>query len=215
MEKRTSGVIVFPDIFGLDSGRTKQIVDELAIAGFVTVLPDVFGKDAWSSSDWSTFGDWVKKTPWDKINTIVSKLVAYLEGLGVKSFGIIGFCWGTYPVVRACASGKFAAGVGFHPSHPRVIDVFGEDEKAILNAIKCPQLMLPAGNDPDTLKTKGSTEEILSKKEFGKDNQFIEFPDMQHGWSNRGDVSEPKIDRDVRAAMELATAFLQKHVSKL
>jgi len=208
--------LFFSDIFGLESGRTKQIADELGLAGFVAVLPDVFGKDAWTpTSDWSKFGEWAKKADWDVIQGIINKLLAYLEGLGVKSFGILGFCWGSWPVVKASGSGKFSAGVSLHPSHPRILPMFGEDEKTVIGKIQCPQLFLPAGNDGDTVKSKGLSDQVLSTKDFGKDCVFQEFPDMNHGWSNRGDVSDPKVARDVRGAMDLVTAFLKKHVSKL
>jgi len=210
--KRTAGIVLFPDIFGLDSGRTKQIVDEFAQEGFVAVLVDVFGKDLFNG-DWGKLTDWVKKYPWDKLNSIVGKLTTYLEGLGVKSFGILGFCWGTYAVVKASASGKFAAGVHFHPSHPKIGGIFDEDEKAMITAIKCPQLICAAGNDPASVKPGGLSEEILNKKDFGKENQFVNFPDMQHGWTNRGDISDPKIAKDVQKAVDLATAFFKKHLS--
>ena len=40
-----------------------------------------------------------------------------------------------------------------------------------------------------------------------------EMKDMSHGWVNRGDVSEADVKRDVKAAIELATAFLKEHLA--
>ena len=37
-------------------------------------------------------------------------------------------------------------------------------------------------------------------------------PEMQHGWVPRGDITQPAVERDVKKALELATAFFTKHV---
>jgi hypothetical protein len=36
---------------------------------------------------------------------------------------------------------------------------------------------------------------------------------MVHGWVNRGDVSDPLVERDVKAAIELAVAFFRENTS--
>lgn len=41
-ESSKKGVLVQPDIFGIDSGRTKAIADQLSADGYLVVLPDVF-----------------------------------------------------------------------------------------------------------------------------------------------------------------------------
>ena len=82
---------------------------------------------------------------------------------------------------------QIKCGVSFHPSHPPIFGMINEVEEDRLKAVKCPQLLLPAGNDSDTVKTDG-----LAQKVLGKDKcDVIEFPDMVHGWSVRGDCSKP------------------------
>ena len=34
--------------------------------------------------------------------------------------------------------------------------------------------------------------------------EIVTFPDMKHGWTTRGDMSDPKVDRDVKKALNLA-----------
>jgi len=41
---------------------------------------------------------------------------------------------------------------------------------------------------------------------------FKDFPDMSHGFVSRGDISDPKVARDVRAAVDLAVSFFKKHL---
>ena len=48
---------------------------------------------------------------------------------------------------------------------------------------------MPASNDPASVKEGG-----LAQKTLGTEKcQIIEFPDMKHGWSVRGDCSKPLV----------------------
>ena len=38
-----------------------------------------------------------------------------------KTFGTIGTCWGTYPVIRMSEDVEIKVGISMHPSHPNVI----------------------------------------------------------------------------------------------
>ena len=92
-----------------------------------------------------------------------------------------------------------------HPSHPKVIEELQENEESVLKEIKCPQFFLPASNDNPTTKFGG-----LGKQVLGDSLDIVEFPDMQHGWSIRGDLSDPTVERDVKKAFNLALAFFKK-----
>jgi hypothetical protein len=81
-----------------------------------------------------------------------------------------------------------------------------EDEGEILKAVKCPQLFMPTTGDHENTKPNG-----LGKKILGDSLEIVEFPDMQHGWTVRGDLSDPIVDRDVKKAFNLALAFLGKY----
>lgn len=41
---------------------------------------------------------------------------------------------------------------------------------------------------------------------------MVDFTEMSHGWVNRGDVSDSKVQADVKKALELGSAFFHKHV---
>ncbi len=58
-------------------------------------------------------------------------------------------------------------------------------------------MVAAAGNDLDWTKP-GAEWEITSKElGFGENSRFYEFPEMAHGWANRGDINDAKIRRDV------------------
>ena len=82
-----------------------------------------------------------------------------------------------------------------------------EDEENILKNIKSPQLFMPAGADPDSVKRSG-----LSKEVLGDGIEIIEFPDMRHGWTTRGDLSDPTVERDVKKAFNFVLAFFGKYL---
>ena len=42
--------------------------------------------------------------------------------------------------------------------------------------------------------------------------EIVTFPDMKHGWTTRGDMSDPKVDRDVKKALNLALGFFTKYM---
>ena len=94
-----------------------------------------------------------------------------------------------------------------HPSHPVVIEQLEEDHTSLLKEIKCPQFFLPANGDHPTVRFgEGS----LGKQVLGDALDIVEFPDMQHGWTIRGDMSDPVVERDVKKAFNLTLAFFKR-----
>src|SRR5690242_17855755 len=102
-------IIVCPDIFGVDSVRTKEICDKLSEQGYLVVLPDFFRGDPWKQekqfSGFFGFFNIVRRAmrnPWKKLSEDFDKCIyPYLEQKGVTKIGMMGFCWGAYPVLMA------------------------------------------------------------------------------------------------------------------
>ena len=42
--------------------------------------------------------------------------------------------------------------------------------------------------------------------------EIIEFPDMKHGWTVKGDLSVPEVERDVKKTFNLVLAFFGKYL---
>ena len=110
--------------------------------------------------------------------------------------------------MRPCASPKFKAGVSMHPSHPAICNILQEDEQALLSATKCAQLILPASNDSDTCKPNGLASTVLNGRVT-----IVPFDNMTHGWTTRGDVTQPNVEDDVKKAFDLAVRFFKEHVT--
>ena len=112
---------------------------------------------------------------------------------------------------KLSATGKIQAGAGCHPSIKVGPLLFGEVEEDLAKAVKCPQLLCPAGNDPDNVKPNGALVDIVNGA--GYECKSVEFPDMAHGWVIRGDASQENVARDVTGALGLVSGFFARHLA--
>ena len=62
-----------------------------------------------------------------RLKSDVSKVMNYSKEFGCKSYGAIGTCWGTYPVIRMSESVDIKAGISMHPSHPNIMGMYQID----------------------------------------------------------------------------------------
>lgn len=99
-------------------------------------------------------------------------------------------------------------GVSPHPSMSIEQRVFGRDEGEMLSHVTMPFLLLPAGNDPDTVKPGHP---FVTKLEE-KGGKSIVFEDMVHGWTTRSDLTDENILRQVQKALSLTIDFLRQHL---
>jgi len=208
----TLGIVVIYDVHGFSGGRIKSVCDQLALAGFHVVMPDVYEGSSIGAE--GGFGE-EKAMAWLKAK---SDYTGYLKGAlkpafehltsqGVTSVGAIGFCWGAYGVTKLSCDGLIHAGVSCHPSLKIGNMFFAEAEADQVKPAKAPLLFLPAGNDPPlytdgTLVADDASVEVVAQA----------FPEMKHGWVPRGDAADAAVARDVEAALKAATDFLGKHL---
>lgn len=197
------------DIFGFDGGRTKLLADLFAEEGFMVIIPD-FYRGTWQDpSAPGTVEFLIEKTNWRKLIVDWENIVLpFAKAKGAKRFGCIGTCWGSYMVLRESAYDEMKVGVSMHPSHTPISGLVGEEEKDLLQAVKCPQLFMPAGGDAVETKPGGLAQQVLGDK-----LEIIEFNDMLHGWTTRGDMGDDKVNRDVHKAVQAALDFIKKHLN--
>jgi len=173
-------------------------------------MPDYFrGEEAppRGSPEYAEFV--IKYTQWEGglENDLVEKVMPYARENGAETFGAIGTCWGSYPVVKLSALEDVKCGVSMHPSHSGTMRTTGEDETEMLNDIIAPQLFMLEGDDLFGFFSRDLTEDILQQEAT-----IFDFPDMNHGWTTRGDMSIPEVDRDVKKALADALNFFQKNL---
>mmetsp|Transcript_20637 Transcript_20637/g.23356 ORF Transcript_20637/g.23356 Transcript_20637/m.23356 type:complete len:255 (-) Transcript_20637:71-835(-) len=209
-----SAVIVSYDVYGFNGGRVRLICDQLAEQGYYVILPDFYRGDAWDpetaiTMELTTF---VQKFAWEKLKVdFDEKLLPHLAEKGIEKVGLVGFCWGAWLNFHAMHNEKFTCGANLHPSI-RLENCFGSNEVELAKGVKCPQLVFAASNDPDNVKGDGEVLQVLKAAPFGDKCVFQEFPEVNHGFVTRGDVSTPEVARDVKIAMEGVVAFFKTHL---
>ena len=88
--------------------------------------------------------------------------------------------------------------------------VVGLGAVALCRAVACPSLLLPAGNDDKALYgEEGSL--VAALKEGNAASAMRVFPDVTHGWTTRGDITDAAVARDTQIALDLMLDFTEKH----
>jgi len=199
------------DIFGINAGRTKLLADLFASKGYQVLIPDYYrkgeGRNPFVDKDLMEF---IKaRTIWDNLQKDwLEKIRPYAEKHGAKRFGAIGTCWGTYMVLKLGGLPDVFAGVSWHPSHaPIAKNMLGEDLKELFASITAPQLFMPAGGDAPEDMADGLAKEVMGDK-----LKVVECLDMKHGWTTRGDISDPNTKRDLDLAIKEALDHFGKYL---
>jgi dienelactone hydrolase len=220
------GIISIPDIYHFSAGRNKGFMDQFALGGYAVVHLDVAGDDCFGQDDsMDNFQEWVHKYPYPSVlkPKIKDVVIPYLKNeLGATKIAALGFCWGCHVVIQMASDSDITSGnppltaaAMFHPSL-QVNGMFGGHPESLDHAAKVtiPVVMVPTGNDPPFVGPEGS---VLAKfresSTRANESKSVPFPDMQHGFTIRGDGNDPNVKRDVQAAIQLALEFLNEKLA--
>merc|ERR1712176_1212620 len=133
-------------------------------------------------------GEWVVTVKWDGIDAKVNALLAYAKKEGATSLGVVGCCWGGWACFETSAmTTDVKVGVIFHPSC-HIVAAHGGEVHALAKKVKAPHYIMPA-------KSKQKT-----------------FPEQEHGWTSRGDASDPAVAAAIKDAMTEAFGYLKEHL---
>jgi len=228
------GIIVAHDIFGGESGRHKQICDQLAAqGGYVVAMPDLFHglydegeADLWPPA-WKVpfylpqvFGKLAPLKPWSPrgVGDDVRIARAELAKLGVERVGMVGFCYGAYIVMRASAEGELSgmmAGVSVHPSVANLAPLGPVSAEDIVRGCRCPQLVLSTVSEPAAWRSGGAVGGWLAAlpPPLGKQSRLEDIPpQVRHGFATRGNMADPDVAREVRNVFAKTLEFFDAHL---
>ncbi|KAK9805002.1 hypothetical protein WJX73_000066 [Symbiochloris irregularis] len=203
-EKPSAAILLIQDIWGWKLKNTRLLGDKLGSEGYLVVLPDFFHGD--EIGQFKERSEFFKKHP---LEATYPEADAVLEQInkeyGNIPVGVEGFCWGGHFAIRlAGRTESLTIGAAVIP-HGSFI------EPDVVEAAKQPVKFLFSKNeDPQIPKEK---REKLEKILDGKPNSGYKFyPDMDHGWSLRGDPSNERVAAGASDAYEQALAFFKKNV---
>lgn len=233
----TSIILAFSDVFGPRSGRHPRICDEVAAGapGSLVCMPDLFEGSPIAAVYsgivmQALFGSlpmvqriryrcgWANV--WAKVEALLNELVLS-SGHGAP-VGCFGFCWGGWLSFKCSTTGRFSAGVGFHPSllvNKLQCSPHRIDDESMARAVNCPLLMLPAKNDEATLKPGGLFASLVAEKH--PSSRSVVFDKMLHGWVSRGtepdavmaqSASPEAVAEAQQAAVAEAVVFFRAHL---
>jgi len=192
------------DIYGPDSGRTKEYCNKMYTDfGITCILPDFFrGVSKPTPPPSWEFGG--LREDWEfKINP-------YLLERGARKVGVVGTCFGSYIVIHTNAddfSGLMFGGVSIHPAHGGLIADNGEDEEVLYSNIRSPQYFMNTPDSPDTTRPEGLADQIIETTYF---DEYSE--PCSHGFFNRGDLTDPAVAECVNTAMDHLVMFVETYL---
>ncbi len=207
----SKAMILFPDVWGFQS-RILEIADWLCNEARCHVLICDFFRGE-TKDDHEDMKKWFESIPYEpNIAQDTAACMNYLKSeKGINQIGAMGFCWGGWAIAKSYQAGNapfWQLVISPHPSFKIEPWVFGGDDVALMQSMTCPVLLMPAGNDPSYTKPDSREFQNIPNKE----SKSIMFEDMVHGWTTRGDMTDPKVKRDVEAALTAALDFVQMHL---
>jgi len=191
------------DIYGVDSGRTKEYCNKMNTdLGVTCILPDFFRGADGRPDPVPTWTDQLV-ADWENL------LVPYLELGGAKAVGVVGTCFGSYITIHTSASGAgfMKGGVSIHPAHPGLMEKAGEAEEEYYSLVESPQFFMATSDSADSVRKGGLAEKTIQT------TFFEEFEDpCRHGFFNRGDLSDPVVEKCVNRAMKMLLDFMTNYI---
>jgi len=227
------GLLIIPDIWGWNSGRTRAIADELATKGGLSVwVPKVCeayqggtdGDGLPPDFDLGTRNEEIVphyfQNQWspEKVLPQVKKVIQAMKDAGVRKYGLIGFCWGGwigFHLSKEVPGNELVCGISPHPS-VHLEGVLGADPSAVANACQCPWALFPCGvpggegADPAIYDKDGDLYKNLERKFPGR-NLTKRYEAMKHGFVPRGDLKESGVQEAVVECIQDISEFLQRN----
>jgi dienelactone hydrolase len=207
------------------------MADELATEGYTVIVPKSFkqtalskggtdGDGLWPEFTFETngaeFGPWIAAaSPFEHVAALVDGVVAFAKSKGAERLVSVGCCWGCWAAtVASSRHADFVASVSFHPAIGLEEMVNQKPPVTLVASAQCPFFYLPAGNDKEEeYGAEGVFTKALVEK-FGTESvKTMRFEDMVHGWTSRGDNSDPKVALAQKNALDEAKAYLKARLA--
>jgi len=225
-------VIMIPDIWGWDSGRSRNVADLLSEQyGYFVVIPkllqpafeggtdgDALPPDFSPQARWPEFKEYLTTISWEGVlKPRLAAVVQYLiQEKGIEKMALSGYCWGGWVCALALQdteqlSDKFLCAVVPHPSIQLETMVLGKDTAALLAKCTRPMLWMPTKGDPEQYHNNGEWFIALKAKHPTSEcnEDYLEY---NHGFLPRADtVANPEMLPVVQSAIDVMGKYFEQH----
>ena len=235
--KKHRVVVVFTDVYGLESGNHKAFCDtiqEELNKSFPTTVycPDLFyghplmrqwglpdGINLFLGGLWSILWGLKGRCSAVKIDKMLTEIIEpNVKATGCNlPVGVVGFCFGGWVVARALALNStnsiFGFGVGIHPGlNVESLVRGGTSEMDLAERTRNkPILFLPAKQDVLVKPTSDIVKYMARRRATSPDKISVAFESMPHGFVARGDYLGSEYKEAQEKAIELTVGFLHDH----
>lgn len=178
----TPVVVVVQEIFGVNLD-VRETCDELAVAGFIAIAPDLFWRDApgldlnsWSGEEWARALDLYGSYDIDRGVRDLAATISAARRMGGASgrVGITGFCMGGLMTFLAATRTDVDAGVSYYGG--RTEEFLGEADR-----ITVPLVLHLA--DEDEFMTKEAQARIRTTLAATPDVEVFSYPGCSHAFA--------------------------------
>lgn len=190
------GIVVIGDIFGMHHNSLRY-VDTLGKAGFLVVMPDLFGSKAWPANAWPPD---LESKEWGEFSALskrfddyhlpkVRKAVELLRQMGCTRIASIGMCWGSRIAFDLAAENLIDAAATAHPSYLT--------PEAVTKALGKPMCILLS-------KDEGPFDDVeaVAKKSSFKISIYCRYKRLPHGFLGARFNVETAVKEDLAELQE-------------
>jgi len=211
---KDKAIIFCSDIFGLDLPNNLLLADDFAKNGFQVYIPDYLNGDPVPGDMLGGKFDivsWFGNHGPDKTRPPLDKVIAGLKEKGVTSFGAIGFCYGVRFVFDLAFDRVTKASVGNHPS---LLDAPKDHEEYKAKAAGIPLLINSCEVDKQyTAEKQKIGDEVLGGGTMkGEGYERLYWAGCEHGFTVRGDMSNPTVKAGKEGAFKAAVEWFIKYL---
>jgi dienelactone hydrolase len=199
---------IITDVIGHKFINAQLLADQFSESGYLVVMPDLFNGDPVALNPPAGFdfgANWLPKHTPAVTRPIVDKVYdAIVEKYHPKYIAAIGYCFGAKYVVQLLGEKKIHCGAGCHPSFVTIDEI---------KAIKAPLLI--CGAETDSIYTEELRRQTETALKEIKATYFTTLASgVEHGFSVRGDISNPVIkfakEKAFRDSLEWFNHFAPK-----
>jgi len=220
-------LLLIPDVWGYNSGRTRTVADVFALQGYYVIVPKLLtpgleggtdGDGLYPSFDFGA--DFPKFPPFmqqfdyeSNLKSKIQDVIDYFKSLGGVKGQILGFCWGGWLIANIFASDQnefFNSGAIGHPSITVEEGIYGRNTAALVEKIQKPLLLFPTKGDPEEYHPDGAF--FSSLKDRFPTSASYPLLEENHGFWPRGDITNEATKDAINFATDKTFAFFAEHI---
>ncbi|KII87466.1 hypothetical protein PLICRDRAFT_43104 [Plicaturopsis crispa FD-325 SS-3] len=211
--KKDTVLLFLADAMGLELNNSLLLADAYATNGFKTIIPDLLNGDsipeqALVSGNFD-LPKWLSSHGAAETRPPLDAVIAALKAEGITKFGAAGYCFGGRYVFDLAFDNITQVSVVSHPSLLQA----PEDLQKYKDTAKAPLLINSCEIDVQYPAEKQKIgDEILGDGKFAPGYERKYFAGCTHGFSVRGDLSNPVIKAGKEGAFNAAVEWFLKYL---